>query len=222
MKWIVIGIGFVLAVGAAAFWRPAESAKRRSLPHKLFTTHPGKLRDNYEGIVGGEIVVASDQDVRVTHFGYCDSDGDGLQVDHRVGLYEPSTEEANKGKPLVEATVPYGASALLEDGYRWVALKSPVVLKASQHYTLAAEVFHGVNDPWPDMELAVAPAQGEPSSATAIPDWNQALIGAQPAETRIPRHARGKWPAELNQQQTKCKNSLYGAANLAFEAVAGH
>ena len=226
MKWIMIGmlgIGFVLAVGVAAFWRPAESAANRSLPHKLFTTHPGKLRDDYQGIVGGEIAVASDRDVKVTHLGYCDANGDGLQVDHRVGLYEPSTEEAKKGKPLVEAIVPYGAGALLEDGYRWVALKSPVVLKANQRYLLAAEVIQSVNDPWPDMELASdRAANGARSSATAIPDWNEAFIGVQPAETRIPRHSHGKWPAELDQQHPDYNNSMYGAANLAFEAAAGN
>ena len=220
MKWIVVGIGFALAVGAAAFWRPADSAADRSLPHKLFTTHPGKLRDDYQGIVGGEIAVTSDRDVTVTHFGYCDSEGDGLQVDHRVGLYEPSTEESNKGKPLVEAIVPYGAGALLEDGYRWVALKSPIILKANQRYMLAAEVIHGVNDPWPDMELGRDPAaNSERASATAVPIWNKAFIGVQTAETRIPRHSHGKWPAELDQKHPKCKNSLYGAANLAFDAA---
>lgn len=216
MKWIVIGIGFALAVGVAAFWRPTNKSVKRSLPHKLFTTHPGTLRDNYQGIVGGEITVASDRDVTVTHLGYHDSDGDGLQVDHRVGLYEPSTEEADKGKPLVEATVPYGASTLLEDGYRWVPLKSPIVLKANHRYLLAAETFRGVNDHWPDAEFTP-----EQSPAPAVPDWNEGFIGTQSAETRIPRHSRGEWPAELDQKHPKFNNSLYGAANLAFE-VADH
>jgi hypothetical protein len=222
MKWIVIGVGFILAIGIAAFLRSAESPANRTLPQKLFTAHAGRLRDNYEGIVGGEFAVAPDRNVTVTHFGYYDANSDGLQLNHRVGLYEPLTEDSNKGRLLVEETVPYGAGALLEDGYRWVALKSPVVLKANQRYMLAAEVFHATNDPWPDMELAAASAEGKQPLTTAVPDWNQAFVGTQAKETRIPRHSRGKWPSELNQRQTKRKNSAYGAANLAFDAFAGH
>jgi hypothetical protein len=157
------------------------------ISQKLFTNHPGVLRDNFTGSVGCAFAIAEDRDVTVTHVGYYDDKEDGLQVNHRVGLFEVDGDEVDD-TPLREAIVPWGRKAILQDGYRWVALKNRVVLQKGRHYVLVAEVESGVRDPW--QERTCPPTimlSGETEKPAAIPKWNAHFVGTQPGSTRLAR-----------------------------------
>lgn len=78
----------------------------------------------------------------VSHVGYYDRDGDGLANSHTINLFQ-STSSGGSGGPdsiLASATVPAGTAAELVDGFRWVALSSPLSLPANTWYTLAVDV----------------------------------------------------------------------------------
>jgi hypothetical protein len=60
------------------------------------------------------------------------AESDGLVDAHDVGIWTPG------GTLLVSATVPAGASALLEDGFRFAPLASPFALTRGQSYVIGA------------------------------------------------------------------------------------
>ncbi len=60
--------------------------------------------------------------------------GQGLSNTHTVGIYQYGSSQPL----LTSVTIPSGTSALLENGFRWVPLASPVTLKANTSYVLAA------------------------------------------------------------------------------------
>ena len=157
----------------------------------LHETQDGS-RNDYDGTVG-TMFEAGSSSAPVTHLGYYDQDGDGLSNPHNVGIFT-----ADGSVLLASVQVPAGTAAVLTNGYRWVALNPPLVLNGSTSYVLAAEVFNGDGDGWPDFF--------EPQS------WNAFYVGANAASTRY-----GVWGAPWPQAPLNplAVNTSYGAAGLA-------
>jgi hypothetical protein len=162
----------------------------------LHETRDGN-RDNYNtassGIVGG-LFASGATPVPVTHLGFYDFNNDGLNRDHHVGIFA-----ADASTLLASVTVPAGTSALLTNGYRWVALDTPLLLNPNTTYILVAEVFSGDGDAWPDIYI---PGQ-----------WNPYFVGTNGPATRQGRFTGGAWPSAA--VSTSSLNGNYGAPNLA-------
>jgi hypothetical protein len=163
----------------------------------LFSTANGN-RDNFAGSVGGIFQIGAN-DVLVTHLGYYDLNNDGLNVDHRVGLY---TTVAGS-EPFAMVTVPAGTGAYLTNGYRYVALETPVTLTNHTSYILVGESFASSGDGWPDV---------------AVRDWNDYFIGATDPLDRHGRYASAAWPA-FPGSVSGTANANYGPANLAILSI---
>ena len=84
----------------------------------------------YWAVRGSEFSV-QDADIIVTHLGYYDSHGDGLLESHAIGLYDAA------GVLLVSLTLPAGQSAELVNGFRYLPLSEPLLLRRNQHYVIA-------------------------------------------------------------------------------------
>ncbi|HYG25070.1 MAG TPA: LamG-like jellyroll fold domain-containing protein [Verrucomicrobiae bacterium] len=150
-------------------------------------------RDNYSGTIGGSFQVGG-TDVPVTHLGYYDLNHDGLNQAHQVGIWPVS----GGATPIASVTVPAGAGAFLTNGYRWIALDSPVLLRANTTYILGAEVTSGSGDGFPDNFPPLL--------------WNPFFVGSNGYDTRLSRYG-GAWPnAPTTGNQI---NGIYGAPNLA-------
>ncbi|MDB6123211.1 MAG: Immunoglobulin I-set domain protein [Pedosphaera sp.] len=150
-------------------------------------------RDDYNGVVGGNFLVGA-TDALVTHVGYYDMNGDGLNYDHRVGIFSPSGLTL-----LTSAVVPAGTGGYLTNGYRWVALNPPFVLTNNTAYIFAAEVFSGSGDVWPDVFVPT--------------NWNTYFVGANDGTTRAARFGSGTWPSAIT--SGTAANAMYAAGNLA-------
>jgi hypothetical protein len=92
-------------------------------------------RDEYDGVVGGTFTVGSAGAV-VTHLGFYDVYGDGLNHDHTVSIW-------NSGGSVQVATVdvPIGTAGYLTNFYRYAALTTPVVLTPNTSYILQADTY---------------------------------------------------------------------------------
>jgi hypothetical protein len=170
-------------------------------PQVLHSTWSGN-RDDFAGMAGGIFLVGGG-DRLVTHLGYFDNDGDGLNVEHRVGIWP-----ANGGTtPIAFVAVSAGTSGYLTNGYRYVALNPPVYLTNNTSYILAAESFAGSGDGWPD--------------ATTTPDWDDYFTGGNASTTRDVRYSGSAWPTAptFGSGYTWGANRLYGAPNLAVLPV---
>jgi len=71
------------------------------------------------------------EELSLTHLGFFDADGDGLEVSHRIGLW------TSDGQLLAEAFMPSGTGASLLDGYRYVEVE-PLALHPDQTYVIGA------------------------------------------------------------------------------------
>src|SRR5205085_5277351 len=130
-------------------------------------------RDNFDGTVGASFQVGSVPAI-VTHLGYYSTNGT-LVNGHHVGIFPAS----GGNTPIASVTVS-GAATIYTNSYLWVALDTPVTLSANTTYILAAEVFSGSGDPWPDVFI--------PTS------WNPYYVGTNGPTTRVPRFGGGFWP----------------------------
>ena len=74
---------------------------------------------------------APNSELRLTHLGFFDAQGDGLAVSHRVGLW------TSEGDLLAEAFMPSGTGASLLGGYRYVEIEA-LALHAGQTYVIGA------------------------------------------------------------------------------------
>lgn len=171
-------------------------ANKAPVAQQLFATHDG-TRDNFTGTVGGTFQVGS-QDALVTHLGFYDMNGDGLNVAHRVGIYS-----AAGGAPIVSVTIPAGTDAYYTNGYRWVALPTPFVLTNNSSYDIGGEVFSVSGDGWPDVFTGT---------------WNPYYVGGTPSATRGGRFTGSAWPAFLT-SVSAAADGIYGAPNLAIIPV---
>lgn len=169
----------------------------KALPaHFLHETRDG-FRDDYNGNVGGNFLTGG-SDALVTHLGFYDVNGDGLNTDHHVGIF------ATNGTLLVQAVVSAGQNNLLTNGYRWVQLDTPFVLTNGSSYYLGAEVFPSDGDAWTDVFAAT--------------NWDPYFVGANDGSTRGSRFAGGAWPVSPT-SGIGGANTAYAAANLAVLPV---
>ena len=161
--------------------------------HQLFTTRDGN-RNNFTGTAGGWFTVGSTP-AWVSHLGYYDYNGDGLVADHHVGIISGGT--------LIASTlVPAGTSALLTNGYRYVALASPILLAPNTLYKLQAECSPST-DPWPTV---FTPAS-----------WDTYFVGTTPFNARGNGFNNSAWPAEISKAGANA--NIYAAPNMAVIPV---
>lgn len=169
------------------------------ISHQLFDSNAGALTDNLTGVVGTLFRTTDATNRLVTHLGYYDSDGQGLQTSHRVGLYAATATGAGTGALLAEVTLPAGTNTLFENGFRWAPLSTPIILETNTDYVVATEVTAGSGDPYP---------------APTVRVWNRYYVGYAAATTRAARMSTNSWPHEPETQTGN--NSGYGAANLGL------
>lgn len=167
------------------------------ISHQLFDSTTGTPRDNFTGVLGTVFRASETVNRVVTHLGYYDSGNDGLQSVHRVGLYAATPAGAGTGVLLAEVTIPDGTNAFLENGYRWVAVPTPLTLEANASYVVAAAVAAGSGDLYPDATTRV---------------WNRYFVGTNATTSRAARSSTNGWPHEPEIQGNN--NTGYGAANL--------
>lgn len=193
---LLLGAGFI---SSAALTAVAED------PQLLYTTNGASWSwrtDNFQGSVGGGFRVGAN-DVVVTHLGYFDKDVDGLAEDHPVGVYQAGNPSGT-GLLLGEVTVPAGTGAFFTNGFRWVALASPLTLKAGSNYVLASQSPLMAGDQWPDL---------------FAPSWNTYVVGTTPTTSRGGAYdwPYVAWPHEPSTVNPGWANGkIYGAPNLAY------
>jgi hypothetical protein len=73
-----------------------------------------------------------DASVSVTHLGLLDAIDSGFLEEHRVGIWNGSDDL------VAEITFPAGESGVLENGFRYLPVASPVTLQAGQNYSIGS------------------------------------------------------------------------------------
>lgn len=218
-RWRVITRGMiagsVMCSIAAAGWE-ARLLFRQNVASEtlvaLYRDHLGRL-DHCTGTVAGYFKVRSDEDIVLTHLGFFDAEEDGLQINHPVGVFELTSTNPIEGKLVAEVVVPYGISAQLEQGYRWVPLPEEVKLKAGKSYLLGANVGDGSPDPVPRWQST--------SEEIVRPQWNPAFIGEEEELTRRATWTPEPWPAvPIHIDTPDDSGTTFGAANAAFQREA--
>ena len=152
-------------------------------------------RDTYSGVVGGVFKVGA-TDALVTHLGYYITNGaTSLNFLHHVGIFsaDGSTLLASVGVPDV--------TSFVLDNYLWDPLPVPLVLTNNTSYIIAAEVYSGSGDPWPDIFAA---------------NWNPYYVGNNPASTQIALYSAGGATFPTAPNNGNVTGSLYGPGNLAI------
>jgi hypothetical protein len=173
-----------------------DPAQYAQMLYSTNTTGTWTLRNNYQPIQGVWFQTGN-KNRTVTHLGYFDSTGSGLETNHWVGIYQGAP---GLGTLLAQVQVPAGATVPFLNGFRWVALSAPFVLLANTNYVLAASDNNW--DMWPDAYQ---------------PTWNSAYLGATDGTTRylVYDSALVAWPHEPNTPITSWGlNMTYGAFNL--------
>ena len=183
----------------------ADPAQSDQMFYSTNTTATWTMRNDYQPIQG-EWFQTGYKDRVVTHLGYFDSTGTGLETNHWVGIYQGAP---GSGTLLASVSVPAGVSAPYLGGFRWAALSTPFVLKANTNYVIAASDNNW--DLWPDV---------------FIPEWNPVYVGVTPANSRYPMYdsALAAWPHEPNTpNNTWALDGTYGIYNFgAFPFTITH
>ena len=207
----VSGLAILMALVYAVLPDASRIAQRQTIsPLYSECTGPQVFLD---GTIGGYFRTRDDKDVTVTHVGYVDCDGKGLQVGHQVALFEANSSNFSNCKLVVETRVPYGNQMPLEHGFRWIRLGTPVTLKAGQFYLLAAEATKASGD-------KVYSSTTDEGRATE-PTWYDRIIGSQPEHSRRPAQTKDPWPVVPSvSHETDSFNAVFGAANLGIEIAA--
>ena len=172
---------------------PGQSAQ---MLYSTNTTGTWTMRNNYQPIQGVWFQTGNKNRV-VTHLGYFDSTGTGLETNHWVGIYQGPP---GSGTLLAQVQVQSGTTDTYLNGFRWAALSTPLTLLANTNYVLAASDNNW--DLWPDAYL---------------PTWNPAYVGVTDGSTRYPMYdsALVAWPHEPNTPITSWGLDLtYGIFNL--------
>lgn len=134
----------------------------------------------------------------VTHLGFFDDGGDGLLESHSVGIFAQGSNPGG-GTLLADVTIPAGTGAGYTNGYRWVALSTPLVLTNGQHYVIAASTSSGT-DLWPNNWQV---------------DWNPAYVGyTSSTNEMIYYQVSASWPTEPGGVVNNVFGTSYGAYNL--------
>jgi hypothetical protein len=195
-----------LTSGSATLTVIPNQGLQTALLHETRPTLPtaaAAYRNNFLGVVGGFFTTGS-KPVMVTHLGFYDQDGDGLSGSHRVGVYDG----VGTYPPYAFVTVPAGTSAYLTNGYRYMALDTPLMLAPNTRYVLGAEVFNPDSDSWPD------------TGAFAL--WDTSLVGTNAPFTRGGRYGTGSWGVGMGSGTAPGavgNNQMYAAGNLAIFAL---
>ena len=176
----------------------ANVAPPPSLLHETRSANPsaaiGGQRDDYDGTVGTAFQVGPSGAI-VTHLGYYDVNGDGLNRDHLVSLYNQLS--ATQTVLVASVEVPAATDGYLTNFYRYAALTSPVALSPNATYILQADVYNGDGDMWADL--------WQPGA------WNPYFVGSYDRFTRTGRYG-GHGNPDTAQNGN---NNTYGAPNLA-------
>jgi len=194
---------------AIAYW-PSGASGPTARIEPLFTNQEGKLA-NLSAMAGGYFRVRDDRDIEVTHVGFFDSGDDGLQLTHRVGVFEVVEGPPAESKSVCEVEVPFGLTAKLQDGYRWVQLPQPLRLKAGTTYMLAGDRRTESRDlVFCELE------QGGPIR----PHWSSLFVSSQPDSTRGGLSNSKGWPDPREVHSHSGDGTIFGAANLGcYEAA---
>ena len=175
-----------------------NAAPMAAILHETKEANPtaalGSQRDDYNGVVGTAFQ-SGPAGALVTHLGYYDVYGDGLTTAHNVGVFN-----ASGSTMLASVSVPPGndPSTYLTNGYRYVALATPILLAPNTTYILEGEAFKSDGDMWADL--------------WQVGQWNSYFVGTNTFSTRTARYD-GPWPGAATSVNTA--NSTYGAPNLA-------
>jgi hypothetical protein len=121
----------------------------------------GSLRNDSSNTLGFQFTVGA-ANVYVTALGFWDGPatgsgggtlgGNGLNVDHQVGLWTGNHTVAGTLVASVNVLADLSNSTLGADGeFRYVTLGSAVMLTAGQTYTLGAKLVSGSGDTWHDV-----------------------------------------------------------------------
>jgi len=170
---------------------PSQSAQ---MLFSTNTTGTWTLRNNYQPIQGVWFQTGNKNRV-VTHLGYFDSTGTGLETNHWVGIYQ-----GPPGSGALLTQVQVLTNAPFFNGFRWVALSTPLTLLANTNYVLAASDNNW--DLWPD---------------AFFPEWNPVYVGVTDGSTRYPMYDSSlvAWPHEPDTPITTWGLDLtYGIFNL--------
>jgi hypothetical protein len=184
-KWITV----VLLLGAGRV--PAQ------VTQILYSTPTSPTRDNYTGVIGCQFKVGA-SNVVVSHLGYFDLNNDGLAISHNVALFN-----SNLATPSIvgQVVVPSGTAAYLTNGFRWVALDPPLLLRSNTTYILGGLAASGDGDTWQN---------------TFAPTWNTYFIGSAMSSSGHSVYGPGNstWPPTgFSEYQT---NSTYGNVSLGY------
>jgi hypothetical protein len=161
------------------------------VPQTLYSTTVPGTRDNYPGMVGALIQIGATP-AKVTHLGYYIINA-SLNLPHHVDIFSAD------GSTIVAEVFVSGTGDVVYNNYAYVALTNPVTLAANTSYILAAEVYNGSGDPWPDV-LVPSP-------------WNPYYVGSNGSSTRGARYG-GNYPAAPS--GTSSADGIYAAPNMAL------
>jgi hypothetical protein len=149
-------------------------------------------------------------ELSLTHLGFFDAQGDGLDVSHRVGLWTAD------GDLLAEAYVPSGTDASLLDGYRYVEIGS-LALHAGQTYIIGATAVWTESDQNGLRILDTYPTYNVEPASLAVDDnltltsyWR--FVDEDGGLPPLP-------PGELHYPSTEFPDGYFLAPNFAFTVV---
>lgn len=109
-------------------------------------TGAGTRTDAYPW-AGSGFYLPSGGTILVNQLGYWDEGGDGLAIEHQIGLFQYNGAGSSYTM-IATATIPSGTAATLDGGYRWVeipAISIPDIGQGGNYYVIMAS--HGT-DAW--------------------------------------------------------------------------
>lgn len=125
----------------------------------LWTAHSDSIGAEWNSAAWHDFTLGTkftvgDTDITVTKLAYADPFDDGLEQDHQVAIWDTSKTE------LAMVTVPTGTGATLRNGWRWVALDTPITLDANTQYQIGGYTGNPIIDPFQWINV------GEPFAGT--------------------------------------------------------
>jgi len=127
---IPVGSCTVVAVIVVALAPFAAQAGPVNAISSFSATQWGKpsSSDQWVGTLGWQF--STNTSFQVTHLGWCDRDGDGLEAEHEIAIWNLSQQILTTG------VVQSGTASPLDDLFRWVEI-TPITLEAGQDYIVA-------------------------------------------------------------------------------------
>ena len=127
---VPVGRCTVVAVIVLAFAPVAAQAGPDNALSSFSSVSWGKpsSSDQWVGTLGWQF--STNTSFQVTHLGWCDRNGDGLEAEHEIAIWDLSQSILTTGIVQVGTTSP------LDDLFRWVEI-TPITLEAGQEYIIA-------------------------------------------------------------------------------------